>query len=363
MIKIIFAFITVIHSLIHLLGFFKAFELAKIEQLTQNISKTLGLIWLLISILFLISIVLFFLKKDYWFFFSFISIILSQILIISCWQDAKFGTVANIIILIPTILGYGTFTSNNMVNNELKLLSSNYKTTSKILSEKDITNLPPLIKKWLKNSNIIGKKEITHLTLNQTGEMITNPDSKNWMKVNAKQWFKTNEPSFIWIADVNAGFGIHLFGRDKFIDGEGNMLIKILSLYSIVNAKSKEINQGTMIRYLAEMIWFPSFAISPYINWEQVSDSRVKVIMNYKGNEVFGFYNFNKDGNITSFEAKRFYENNGKSTLEDWVINIDTKSIKEFQEIKIPTKSTVTWKLKNGDFTWYKLEISDVKYN
>jgi len=42
MLKIIFLFIVLIHALIHLLGFVKAFNLTEISQLTQPISKTSG---------------------------------------------------------------------------------------------------------------------------------------------------------------------------------------------------------------------------------------------------------------------------------------------------------------------------------
>jgi hypothetical protein len=29
----------------------------------------------------------------------------------------------------------------------------------------------------------------------------------------------------------------------------------------------------------------------------------------------------------------------------------------------MPVKSEVTWKLKSGDYTWYKLEITEIEYN
>ena len=30
---------------------------------------------------------------------------------------------------------------------------------------------------------------------------------------------------------------------------------------------------------------------------------------------------------------------------------------------RVPAKSTVSWKLKIGDFTWYKVEVTDIKFN
>lgn len=64
MIRIIFAFIVIVHGLIHLMGFIKAFKLAEINQLTQNISKPTGLLWLLSALLFITALFVFLLNKD-----------------------------------------------------------------------------------------------------------------------------------------------------------------------------------------------------------------------------------------------------------------------------------------------------------
>jgi len=35
----------------------------------------------------------------------------------------------------------------------------------------------------------------------------------------------------------------------------------------------------------------------------------------------------------------------------------------QYEGVRISARTAVTWKLKEGDFTWYKLEITDVHYN
>ncbi len=77
MIRIIFAFSVIVHGLIHLLGFIKAFKLAEINQLTQNISKSTGLLWLISALLFITTIVVFLLKKDWWWIIAIPPVILS----------------------------------------------------------------------------------------------------------------------------------------------------------------------------------------------------------------------------------------------------------------------------------------------
>lgn len=100
MFRFIIAFILLVHGLIHLLGFAKAFQFGNITQLTKEISKPLGLVWLLVALLFLTSAILLLLNKNSWWMICTPALLLSQILIFMFWTDAKFGSIANLIILI-----------------------------------------------------------------------------------------------------------------------------------------------------------------------------------------------------------------------------------------------------------------------
>ncbi len=107
--RLAFTFLVLIHGLIHIMGFAKAFRLADIYQLSQNISKPIGMFWLLVSVLFILSTVLYLFKNEWWFVFALFGVVISQVLIIMYWKDAKFGTIANLIILmvIPILYSPG----------------------------------------------------------------------------------------------------------------------------------------------------------------------------------------------------------------------------------------------------------------
>ena len=86
------------------------------------------------------------------------------------------------------------------------------------------------------------------------------------MPFTATQYFIVNEPQFIWQANVQMMPLITMAGRDKFVNGNGEMVIKLLSLVNVANAGGGDkINSATMIRYLAETTWFPSTALNDYI--------------------------------------------------------------------------------------------------
>ena len=48
-----------------------------------------------------------------------LGLFISQILIANYWQDAKFGTIANAVILLAAIVGYGKWTFSKKYENDV----------------------------------------------------------------------------------------------------------------------------------------------------------------------------------------------------------------------------------------------------
>lgn len=360
MVKFLFAFLLLVHGLIHLMGFAKAFNYAEISQLTQPISRPAGAAWGLSALLFVAATVLLLLKKDSWWMWALPAVILSQILIFSSWQDAKFGTIANLIAVLGIAVGYGHWDFKKLTDSELKtFLSQPVQSASMVTAEK-IATLPPIVQTWLRRSGVAGKPAISNVHLRQTGAMRTAPKG-NWMPVNAEQYFSIQPPGFLWLADVKMMPFVHLAGRDKYADGKGHMLIEALSLIPVADSKGLEIDQGTMLRYLGETVWFPSATLSDYITWEPLDSTSAKATMAWSGVTASGIFYFSENGDMTAFEANRFYNRKGTSTLERW--RIEAKAWRELGGVRMPVQFEVTWKLKEGDFTWFRLEVTEVVFD
>jgi len=95
-----FIILILLHGTIHLFGFIKAFEIAEISELTLPISRIWGVLWLVVALIFITSGTLLYLNSEHWWIAGIIGVILSQILIFTFWQDARFGSIPNLIILI-----------------------------------------------------------------------------------------------------------------------------------------------------------------------------------------------------------------------------------------------------------------------
>lgn len=360
MTKFIFSGLILIHGLIHLLGFVKAFGWVHVEQLSKDISKPSGMLWLTCAVLFIAVMMLYFSHHHSWAFLAVIAILISQSLIILSWSDAKFGTIANVVILIMAVPSIGKYFFDKTVREEqMAFVVQVSELDNNSITADDLNHLPNAVKKWLKRSGVMERKSASFIRLKQKGQMRTKPNGP-WMDFNAVQYIDPKRASFIWNTQVLMMPMISLSGRDKLIDGKGHMMIKLLSVIPIVNeGPNDKINTGSMLRYLGEMCWIPSAALNRNIRWKELSSHSAQATLNIDGVSVQGIYHFDDEGRPRSFEAERYFGGGKDAKLEKWVV--DNTDFKIFDGVLIPYKSKVIWRLKGGDFHWLNLEIVDLE--
>ncbi|MFX0557856.1 DUF6920 family protein [Maribacter sp. CXY002] len=351
-----------IHSIIHLFGFLKAFGISECNAISQPISKFYGIIWALTSLLFVLTSILIILNSRYWWLCGLLSVIISQILLFNFWSEAKFGSIANLIIFVAIIVGYSAYSFQNKITSERKTILQNSQPVSQnIISKQSISNLPTVVQKWLTISGIIGKKPISSVHVIQEIQLKMNTGQKHWKIGKAEQYFTVKPPAFIWNIDAHINSILNVTGRDKFENGNGEMIIKLLSLISVADIKNSEkVNQASLQRYLAEIVWFPTACLSPQISWEPIDAYSAKATMKVNGTKGSGIFHFDTIGNFQKFTAMRYKDLKDKSPKLWTVTTIRTE---ERNGIKIPVELKADWDLDNGKWTWLKLKIKEINYN
>lgn len=139
------------------------------------------------------------------------------------------------------------------------------------------------------------------------------------------------------------------------------MKIRINRLFNVVDAQGEKVDEGTLQRYLGEIVWYPSGALSPYITWKEISPGIVEATMEYNGTKGSGKFFFRESGEFYKFSAMRYQGNDPDSVRREWVI--ESFETKEFHGVKIPSKMQATWKLPEGDWKWLELEVVSMDYN
>ncbi len=366
--RLLLAVLILIHSLIHLIGVVREWNLAEVHQLkgqtlfplTGALSKASGFLWLLSFLSFIAAATGLFLKPDLWWMPALFGVLISQLLIIVYWRDAKAGTVFNVLILIAGLTGLGRWSFENASRAEVQDLLAGVRENPAVVTNDDLKDLPKPIQRWLMASGVVGKPRIQSVWLKQEGLMRTDPEGA-WMPAEAYQVFTVDEPAFIWTVDVTMFGVIPISGRDRYRDGNGNMLIKALSLFPIVNGSGAKIDQGTLLRYLGEIIWFPSAALSAYIVWTPLDSASARATMTYGDVTASADFQVNEAGDIVACSAQRYMGDGETATLERWFV--PSREWKTMKGLRIPVKGEVVWKLASGDFTYYRWEIVQIEYD
>jgi hypothetical protein len=222
----------------------------------------------------------------------------------------------------------------------------------------ELAGLPVPVRRWLEGAGVVGRERAQTVRLRQRGELHTANDAP-WMPVEAEQYVTVEDPGFVWWMDSRMMKVVPLCGRDRYVHGEGEMLVRVAGLVNVANERGPKIDQGAMLRYLGEIIWFPSAALRPYIAWEPIDDTHAKATMTNHGVTASAVYTFDERGRAASMSAERYYGASGG--LERW--GGESTEWRVIGGVEIPVRGQVVWHLKEGDFTFFRWEIVDVETN
>ena len=266
-----------------------------------------------------------------------------------------------IALIFISILFYGHYSFNKQVDNEVAdMLAMVEGERAEIVSEEAVIQLPEPVQRWLYFSGVVGKPKVLAVRLKQEGRFRQTPQQE-WMPFTAEEYYITALPAFIWKADIKAGPLFRISARDRLDGAEGNMLIRLLSLFTIADAYGEEINRGSLMRYLDEIIWFPSAAVSEHILWEPVDDDSAQATISYGGLSVTARFFFDEAGRVVNIVTERYRDEGGRFSAERWSTPI--LEYGEFDGLRLPVRGKAVWHLQNGDFEYFDARVTAIEYN
>jgi hypothetical protein len=264
-----------------------------------------------------------------------------------------------VVALVAALVGAATRRFQEQVDGGARaLLADSGASANRLVEARDLDGLPAPVRRWLHRSGAVGHARAATVRLRQRGQLRTAPD-KPWMPVAAKQYFSVEPPGFVWSVDARMMHVLPIAGRDRYRDGHGEMLIKLASLVTVADGAGAETDQAALLRYLGEIVWFPSAALSDRITWEAIDERSARATMRDGGVTVSAVFTFDDRGRFTSLTADRYMGVGSKSTLERWFI--PATAWRSVRGIEMPVRGDVVWKLAGGDFDYYRWEILDVE--
>jgi hypothetical protein len=168
-------------------------------------------------------------------------------------------------------------------------------------------------------------------------------------------------PEFVWDATMRvAGIPVGRT-RDMYHSGQGRMLVKAASLVTVADAQGVEMDQGSMMRYLSEMMWFPSAFLEDNVSFEAIDATSAHVTLTDQGKTATATVFFDSAGRLTNFVAQRYAIAGGRSDLRTWSTPITGYG--EFAGLKLPAGVKAVWKLTEGDREDIDVTVTELQYD
>jgi hypothetical protein len=136
----------------------------------------------------------------------------------------------------------------------------------------------------------------------------------------------------------------------------------LANILTVANLRGSEANVSCLVRYLNELVWFPSAFLDPAITWESVNDAAAIATIAVHGITASATLHFNSVGEMILFESRdRFANIDGKMEKAPW--RTPMRNYKEFDGYKIPTEGEAIYDLKSGEFEYGRLLIEELQVN
>jgi hypothetical protein len=235
-------------------------------------------------------------------------------------------------------------------------------TKSVIITEADLAPLPEPVQRYLHFAQVVGKPRVSCVKVRQKGLMRTTP-TQPWMPVEAVQYSTLAGPlTRTWYAGIKMGPFTLLKGYDRYDNGAGRMLIRLLSIFPVVDAHGPEVDMSALIIFVNDMVMWPTAFLSDYIRWEPMDAKSARAQVNLFGKQFSAELRFNEAGELVDFITEDRYRSVGKTYQQDrW--STPLRSYREVNGVRIPTEGDAIWHLPEGEFPYIQVTIGEVSYD
>ncbi len=359
MLRILFLFMLLLHGAIHVLGFVKAFRLGAVAQLSKDISKPMGWMWLLATVLFVLVAVLMLLKKDWWWMPGLLAVLLSQMLLFSSWSDARFGSIPNAMVLIVALLAGTAWWFEQGYRSDVKtLLHKNEAPSEALLTEKDLQHLPAPVQRHLRYVGVVNQPKVKNARIVFKGQM--RERGKNWFPFRCEQYngFEQYTRLFFMKGKIS---GLIVPGYHAYQNGTASMRIKVFGLFPVVNVKGQGLFRAETVTIFNDMcLLAPATLIDSRIGWEAIDDTSARATFKTEGVSIQATLYFNAMGQLVNFVSD---DRNGTDDLNKYRFSTPVSNYKSFNGFKLMSYGEAIWHYPEGEFVYGKFDLQEVVYN
>jgi hypothetical protein len=203
--------------------------------------------------------------------------------------------------------------------------------------------LPRPVRRYLEVSGAAAREPVRSVRLRHGGTFRPGLDQP-WFPILGEQYFSADPPGFVWRGRIRLAPGVWIEARDRSLAGEGHMLIVASGIWTLGDVRGPELDQGALLRLLAEMVWFPTaFLDARHVSWAAIDDASARATLRVGGREATATFHFGADGLPSRLSADRYRDVDGRGVLTPW--SGEYADYREVGGLRVPFRSEVSWRV------------------
>ena len=354
-----------VHGLIHLLGFVKAFGWYDPPQLTVAISKSWGLGWLAAALAMVVAAVLVAAPSRIWWVAGLAAAILSQVVILSAWTDAKFGTVANVLVLVGVAYGLASQGPFSFAAEYRQAIAGRLgqPVAPATVTDENLVGLPPPVQRFLRQAGVVGSPRVHNFKATWRGRIRQKGDDP-WMEFTAEQHNFPREPSrFFFMKATRSGLPVDVY--HAFADQSATMRVRLLSLFPMVDAHGPEMTRAETVTLFNDLaLLAPAELVDASIRWEPIDEQSARGFYTVGANTISAVLHFNEADQLVDFVSDDRLAASASGTQfvrQRWSTPVLAHGT--YDSVRVLTRGEGRWHPSEGDYAYLEIELLDLQIN
>ena len=211
------------------------------------------------------------------------------------------GTVVVVLVTLVVAMWLGAQRQKSALSTEIaRLIQAGAAQGAAARTSDPLGNVPAPVARYLRMALPV-PKQILEVRIRQIGTLRTDVSSERWMPFEAEHIVVPPATGFVWNARVRVAPLLHVRVRDALIEGRGSGQVSLLSAFTVsADADTPEMNSGSLHRYLAEAVWYPTALLpTSQLRWTEIDATRALATLTKEGDSVSLEFRFAATGEVT----------------------------------------------------------------
>ena len=221
-----------------------------------------------------------------------------------------------------------------------KLEAARLPTPADCYDVRELEGLPAPVQRYFRTVLKDGQPFIAAATFELAGTInMSSTGGDNWKLFTSSQRAVIQRPGFLWNGRVSMLPGLAARVHDSYIAGSGTLHAAMLGLFPVAEVQGGgEIARGELMRYFAEMPWYPTALLpSQGVRWAAVDDRSAYATLVDGPISLTLLFRFDDAGLITSVHADARGSGVGKDmVMLPWDCNVSNYRLRH--GMMVPTR-------------------------